>query len=207
MDSLSAAGKYPALRQKVRDIFQSSVAGSVKFKSGFDNFRFLSIHHDCLGANIVDIANRRNARIFASSDFLAQTTLRVFGKRIHIVFALPKSDIQHKFSLRRWFKPKLRKLQRRNTPAINEINNLSAVHRIARQSVGVPRQNSVRPAFFNTLYHFAKNRAAGNFGRLFFNKCLNDIKIVLFGKGAQFCDLRFNTQNLFILNIGGFAGV
>ncbi|OGI66687.1 hypothetical protein A2823_01200 [Candidatus Nomurabacteria bacterium RIFCSPHIGHO2_01_FULL_41_91] len=29
----------------------------------------------------------------------------------------------------------------------------------------------------------------------------------MFGKGAQFCDLGFNTQNLLILNIGGLAGV
>jgi hypothetical protein len=42
---------------------------------------------------------------------------------------------------------------------------------------------------------------------LLFNKCFNNRKIVLFGKGAQFCDLGFNTQNLFILNIGGLAGV
>ncbi|OGZ21121.1 MAG: hypothetical protein A3C48_01935 [Candidatus Nealsonbacteria bacterium RIFCSPHIGHO2_02_FULL_38_75] len=95
---------------------------------------------------------------------MAQTTLRVFGKRIHIVFALPKSDIQHKFSLRRWFKPKLWKLQRRNTPAINKVNYLSAVNRIARQSIGVPSQNSVRLVFFNSLYHSAEYRTARNFG-------------------------------------------
>ncbi|OHB23206.1 MAG: hypothetical protein A2939_02210 [Parcubacteria group bacterium RIFCSPLOWO2_01_FULL_48_18] len=132
MDSLSTAGHNPALRQKIRDIFKSSVACGVKFKNCFNNFRFLSINYNTFVSHIIDIANRRNAGIFASSYFLAQTPLGVFGKRINIVFALPKGDIEHKFSLRRWLKPELREFQRRNTPAINEINDLSTINRIAR---------------------------------------------------------------------------
>ncbi|MDP3980892.1 MAG: hypothetical protein Q8Q33_05720 [Chlamydiota bacterium] len=166
-----------------------------------NNPSFLAVNNYGFSTNIVYIANRRNARIFASTDFLAQTPLGVFGKRIHIVFALPKCDIQHKFSLWRWLKPKLRKLQRHNTPAINEINYLSTVNRIARQSIGMPRQNSVRLAMFNSFQHFAKYRTARNFGTLFFRKFLNNGEIILLGKRAQFCDLRFYAQNLFILNI------
>ncbi|OGI66688.1 hypothetical protein A2823_01205 [Candidatus Nomurabacteria bacterium RIFCSPHIGHO2_01_FULL_41_91] len=120
------------MRQKVTHVFKPSVAGGVILKRRLDNFRLLTVNNNTFISHIVDISNGRNARILASSHFLAQTTLRVFGKRIHIVFALPKSDVQHKFSLRCWFKPKLRKLQRRNTPAINQIDYLSAVHRIAR---------------------------------------------------------------------------
>src|SRR3989338_9871052 len=33
------------------------------------------------------------------------------------------------------------------------------------------------------------------------------MQTLLLGKGAQFCDLRFNTQNLLVLNIGGLASV
>ncbi|HEY4477080.1 MAG TPA: hypothetical protein VJB56_00455 [Candidatus Paceibacterota bacterium] len=207
MDSLSATGHNPTLRQKVAHIFKPSVAGGVILKNGFDNFCFLAVNNNTFCPHIVDIANRRNARIFSASHFLAQTTLRVFGKRIHIVFALPKCDIQHKFSLRRWFKPELRKFQRRNMPAINEINNLATINRIARQSIGMPSQNSVHLAMFKFFQHFAEYRTARNFGRLFFHKLLNNGEIILLGKGAQFCDLRFNTQNLFIFHIGRFAGV
>ncbi|MFH1968642.1 MAG: hypothetical protein ABIJ84_04610 [bacterium] len=164
MDSLSATGHNPALRQKVRDIFKPSVASGVIFKGGFDNFRFLFVNDNGFISHIVYVANRRNARIFAPTDFLAQTTLGVFRKRIHVVFALPKSDIQHKFSLRRWFKPKLREFQSRNTPAINEIDYLSAVHRIARQPIGVPSQNSICLVMFNSFQHFAEYRTARNFG-------------------------------------------
>ena len=99
VDSLSAAGKYPALRQKVAYIFQSSVAGGVILKSRFDNFCFLAVNNYGFVSNIIYISNRRNARILAPTDFLAQTTLGIFGKRIHIVFALPKGDIEHELSL------------------------------------------------------------------------------------------------------------
>ncbi len=132
MDSLSAAGIYPALRQKVGDIFQPFIVLRVKLKRRLDNFCFLFVHDDLFVSHVVNIANRRNALIFASPDFLAQTTLRVFKKRIHILFALHKSDIDHKFFLWRWFKPKLRKFQRHNTLAINKVNDFSTVHRIAR---------------------------------------------------------------------------
>ncbi len=71
----------------------------------------------------------------------------------------------------------------------------------------MPRQNSVRFVLFNSLYHCAENRTARNFGRLFFNKGVNDIQIFLFGVGTQFCDLVFNRTNLFIFNICWFAGV
>ncbi|OGM97906.1 MAG: hypothetical protein A2735_03025 [Candidatus Yanofskybacteria bacterium RIFCSPHIGHO2_01_FULL_41_21] len=129
-----------------------------------NNPSFLAVNNDRFSSYIIYVADRRNARIFAPSHFLAQTTLRVFGKRIHIVFALPKSDIQHKFSLRRWLKPELREFQRCNMPAINEINDLSTIYRIARQSVRMPSQNSVRLAMFNSFQHFAKYRTARNFG-------------------------------------------
>ncbi|MBM3257353.1 MAG: hypothetical protein FJY98_03475 [Candidatus Liptonbacteria bacterium] len=138
---------------------------------------------------------------------MAQTTLRVFGKRIHIVFALPKYNVQHKFSLRGIFKPQRWKFERLNTPAIQEINYFPAVHRIARQSIRVPSQNSVSFAIFYLVQHFVENWSTRNFGRLFLDENINHIQIFLLGKGAQFCDLVFNRTHLFILNIGGFAGV
>ncbi|MDD4466968.1 MAG: hypothetical protein PHQ08_00760 [Candidatus Pacebacteria bacterium] len=138
---------------------------------------------------------------------MAQPSLCVFGKRIHIVFALPKGDVEHELSLSRVFIPKLRKFKRSKSTAVQEIDYLSAINRIARQSVGVPRQNSVCFAMFNAREHIVENEAARNFGALLFNKFFNDFQLFLSRKGAQFCDLRFNTQNLFILHIGGLAGV
>ncbi|MCL5257727.1 MAG: hypothetical protein M1505_00615 [Patescibacteria group bacterium] len=92
-------------------------------------------------------------------------------------------------------------------PAIQKIDNASTVNRIARQSVGMPGQNSVGFTSFNTFYHFTKNQSARNFGRLFFYKLLDNVQSFGFRKGVQFCDLRFNTQHLLVLNIGGLAGI
>ncbi|MBU4369139.1 hypothetical protein KKG58_00040 [Patescibacteria group bacterium] len=138
---------------------------------------------------------------------MAQTTLRIFGKRIHIIFALPKGNVQHELALWRRFKPKLRKLQRHNTPAIYEVDNLASVHRIARYTIRVPTNDAVGFSALYASHHGVKNRPAGNFRRLFFHKLLQNFQAFSFGKGAQFCDLRLNTQNLLILNIGGLAGV
>ncbi|OGN16118.1 MAG: hypothetical protein A3C81_00880 [Candidatus Yanofskybacteria bacterium RIFCSPHIGHO2_02_FULL_46_19] len=92
-------------------------------------------------------------------------------------------------------------------PAIQKINYFSAVNRIARQSVGVPRQNSVRFATLYPIEHFVKNGAARNFGRLFFHQLINNVEIFLFRKGAQFCNLVLDGTHLLVLNIGGFAGI
>ncbi|HWO06997.1 MAG TPA: hypothetical protein VNM40_00225 [Candidatus Paceibacterota bacterium] len=138
---------------------------------------------------------------------MAQTTFCVFGKRIHIVFALPKDDVQHKFSLWRIFKPQRRKFERGELAGIKQVDNTPAVHRIARQSVCVPRQNSVGFALLYAIEHTVKNRSARNFGTLLFNQHINHIQIFLLGKGAQFCDLIFNTPHLLIFHIGGLAGV
>src|SRR3989338_2365023 len=57
------------------------------------------------------------------------------------------------------------------------------------------------------LMPVVKYRTTNNFGRAFFNQLLGDMQTLLLGKGAQFCDLRFNAQNLLVLHIGGLAGV
>ncbi|OHA21174.1 MAG: hypothetical protein A2W52_04105 [Candidatus Taylorbacteria bacterium RIFCSPHIGHO2_02_49_25] len=106
---------------------------------------------------------------------MAQSSFRILGKRIHIVFALPKGDIEHELALRGVFAPKGRKLQARKFFAVQEEDKQSSVHRIARQSVRVPCQNSVRIALLNTLCHFAKYRSARNFGGLLLDKLLNNV--------------------------------
>ena len=92
-------------------------------------------------------------------------------------------------------------------PAIQKINNASAVNRIARQSIRMPRQNSVRFAMLYAIEHIVEYRTARNFGRLFFYQLINNVKILLFRKGTQFCNLVLNGTHLLILYIGGLAGI
>ncbi|MBI2484616.1 hypothetical protein HYW18_00435, partial [Candidatus Uhrbacteria bacterium] len=120
---------------------------------------------------------------------------------------MPKNNIEHELTLWRILEPQRWKFQRRKTPAIQKVNDTPAVHRIARQPIRVPSQNSVCLTVLNLFQHFPKYRTARNFGALLFNKDINDIQIFLFRKGAQFCNLVINRTHLFIFHIGGLAGI
>ncbi|OGY09142.1 MAG: hypothetical protein A2782_03190 [Candidatus Blackburnbacteria bacterium RIFCSPHIGHO2_01_FULL_43_15b] len=84
---------------------------------------------------------------------------------------------------------------------------LPAVHRIARQAVKFPTNNPLRLAALNAGEHFVKDRTAGNFGRLFFNKFFGDIQTFVFGYAPQNGKLVLNRPDLLVFNIGGFASV
>src|SRR3989338_380965 len=74
------------------------IALGVKLKCLANDRRTLFIYDDRFITRVIDISNWSQRRIFAPSHFLAQSSFSIFGKRIYIVFALPKSDVQHKFS-------------------------------------------------------------------------------------------------------------
>ena len=80
---------------------------------------------------IVQVAKRCERGIFTSSDFLAESSFCILGKRIHIVFALSKGDIEHELSLRGTLKPERREFESTYTPSIEEIDDLAAVHTIS----------------------------------------------------------------------------
>src|SRR3989338_7411454 len=195
------------LRQKFSNVFQPFIALRVEFKSLANHWGLLFVYYNSFVARIVYVAHWRKAWIFTSFHFLAQTSFSIFGKRIHIVFALPKGDVEHKFSLRGIFRPESWKFQYRQMPAIQKINYFSTINRIARQSIRMPSQNSVCFAALYAIEHIVKYRTARNFGRLFFHKLLSYVEIFLFRKSAQFCNLIFNRTHLLIFHIGGLAGI
>ncbi|OGE91579.1 MAG: hypothetical protein A3F44_04120 [Candidatus Doudnabacteria bacterium RIFCSPHIGHO2_12_FULL_47_25] len=75
-----------------------------------------------------------------------------------------------------------RKFHARKFSGVEKINNLSAVHRIARKAIGVPRYDTINFTMFDTFQHLPENRSARNFGRLLFDKFLHDFQILLSGK-------------------------
>ncbi|OGZ42490.1 MAG: hypothetical protein A3H62_00495 [Candidatus Ryanbacteria bacterium RIFCSPLOWO2_02_FULL_44_40] len=111
---------------------------------------------------------------YSHAYFLAKSTLRVLGKRIDIVFALHKSHRQREFALWRVFKPVAREFEARKVSDVEKIDYLSAVHRIARQTIGVPTDNPRHFTFLNTPHHFAKNGTTWNFSSTLFHKLLHD---------------------------------
>ncbi|MEK7579736.1 MAG: hypothetical protein AAB469_00910 [Patescibacteria group bacterium] len=115
---------------------------------------------------------------------------------------MPKSDIQHEFSLRRGIKPKCGKFQLTNFGGINQVNYSAAINAISRQSVGMPRQNSLSKSFLYEREHLVENRSPRFFGCLAFHELLHDLQMLSLGQFPQFSYLRLNTQNLPIRLIG-----
>ncbi|HPA25513.1 MAG TPA: hypothetical protein PLK76_02015 [bacterium] len=164
MDSLSTFRNEAILLKIFSDVLECLIAFCVEFKGAANDGRGLFVHDNSFCPRIIKITNWSKRGIFTAPYFLAQPSFRIFGKRIHIIFALPEGNVEHKFPLRSCFKPKCGKFQHCQVPAVQEINYLAAINRIARQSVGVPSQNSVGLASFYALHHFIKNRSAWNFG-------------------------------------------
>src|SRR3989338_7796154 len=79
-------------------------------------------------------------------------------------------------------------------PAVQEINYSSSVHRIARQTIRIPTDDTVCLTTLYPVEHRIKKRTTRNFCRLFFYQLLNDIEPLGFRVGAQFRDLCFKTQ-------------
>ncbi|OGJ08183.1 hypothetical protein A2443_00555 [Candidatus Nomurabacteria bacterium RIFOXYC2_FULL_43_16] len=88
---------------------------------------------------------------------------------------MTESDVQHELPLRSGLKPKTGKFQAEQFIRIKQIYYSSSVHRIARQAIRMPRENTICFALFNSLQHFVKDRSAWNFRRLLFNKLKGDV--------------------------------
>ena len=191
------------LAQEVERRFTSGVA----LECLLDERGALAVDHHLLGAVIVLVSNRREARIFAPSHLLTQAALGVFRKRIHIVFAESEFAMEHELSLGRVLKPGAGEFERLQRSRIEEVNNPPAVHAIARQAVGMPRENSLRFAGLDPPQHGVENRPAGCFGGLLLHKLLNDVYALPGGKLAQFIQLRVNREDLLVLDVGGFTSI
>src|SRR3990167_6396816 len=90
--------------------------------------------------------------IFTAPYFLAQPSFRIFGKRIHIIFALPKRHIEHKLSLRSAIAPKCGKLQARKFFCVEEINNASTINTISCETIRHSMLNFVGRTFFSVVH-------------------------------------------------------
>jgi len=140
------------------------------------------------------------------ANFLAKSSFHIFGKRIYIVFALPKCHIQHKFPLRWIVAPKSWEFNARKFPCVEEINNLSTVHRIAGEPIGIPCKD-VSAESFNFFHHLVKYRTTWHLRWLLLNIFGGNFNIFPNGVFPQFGELRVYTQNLFVLDISGLASI
>src|SRR3989344_3578816 len=87
----------------------------------------------------IHIAKGRERQPFASTEFLADTTIDIFNKIIAVILGLTERHLQHKFPLRSWLKPKCRKAQRNDFLRIYEVDNFSAIYRVSGETIRMPR--------------------------------------------------------------------
>ncbi len=172
------------LAKKDTQSFLRLASGSIPLECFLNNRSALAVNENPLGAIIIDIANRGRARIFTASDFFTKSALRIFRKRINIVFAETKIVVKHKLSLRRVFKPRTGEFERVDFVCIEHVDDPSAVHAVAGKAVGMPCKNSISLTRLNPGEHVVENRPAWYFGRLFFNQLANNHDFFAFGKLA-----------------------
>ncbi|HUX35703.1 MAG TPA: hypothetical protein VMV71_01560 [Candidatus Paceibacterota bacterium] len=129
---------------------------------------------------------------YSHSHFLAKSAFRIFGKRIYIVFALPESHVEHKFTLTSIVAPKCGKFNARKFPCVEEINHFASVHRIAGEPIGIPCEN-VSAESFNLFHHFVEYRTTWHFRRLLLDIFGGNFNIFPNGVFPQFGELSVNT--------------
>src|SRR3989344_1810466 len=92
---------------------------------------------------IIHISKRGKARPDSFTKLSPMSTLDILCKVVHIIFTLPKSNVEHEFSLWRIFKPECRKLQVFDFPRVQQIDNLATVNGISSKTVRMPAQNPI----------------------------------------------------------------
>src|SRR3989338_2205127 len=150
VDSLSIFCNEVVALKIFSDTLQCLVAFRVQLKRVANNRRGLFVHDNRFRSRVVDISHGGKTWIFAAPHFLAQPSFCIFGKRIHIIFALPESHIQHELSLRSAIAPKSRKLQARKFFCIEEINYSSTINTISCETIRMPSEN-ISADFFNLV--------------------------------------------------------
>ncbi|OHB20800.1 MAG: hypothetical protein A2854_04245 [Parcubacteria group bacterium RIFCSPHIGHO2_01_FULL_56_18] len=79
------AGSDTVFKKKACDVFVPRCAERVHLKRFADNRRFLFVHDDSSRARVVQIAERRDARIYAPSRFSAEAASYIHAQIAHIL--------------------------------------------------------------------------------------------------------------------------
>ena len=101
---------------------------------------------------IIHIAKWGKARPDSFSQFCSMSTLYILCEIVHIVFALPKRDVEPNLSWRCRLQPELHKFQYHKSTCIYKVNYFSTVNRIARQSIRLSMLDFVGRIFFPVVH-------------------------------------------------------
>src|SRR5207249_1757921 len=134
-------------------------------------------------------------------------TTDVLAQGIDLVLRLSEHDRKHELALRRVLEGVRRKAEVRELRRVQEVNNLSTVEGVAREPVGMPRQNSIGLAARDALEHFIEYGTAGRFRAARLVQQLDNLQAFLFGVPSQFSHLRFNREGLAVFLLTGFSAI
>src|SRR3989339_517671 len=149
----------------------------IELKRFLHEWRTHRIHLDLLRLEIVVVANRSKCGPLASVQLLADTALHVLAQVIHVVFALPESDIEHELALWCGFKPERREAKVFQCSRVQQIDDPPAVDTVSCQSIGMPRKNASGITSLDHGKHFAEPGSARFFGSFCFAKRGDDFQL------------------------------
>ncbi|MCO5068563.1 MAG: hypothetical protein M9910_07775 [Kiritimatiellae bacterium] len=165
------------------------------------------VHNDGPQAGMVQVADRRASGELAPDQLFPNPSPDVLGEVVHVVFGLPKGNVQHELTLRRVLKPEVGELQREQLADIEQVNDAAPVDRIAGEAVRVPSQNAARLARFDGGKHGVEDGATGFLGGARFYELAGDFELFPTSKLADLAQLRVDREQLPVVLVGGFAGV
>src|SRR3989344_5487349 len=148
---------------------------------------------------IVHIAKGSSGQPLTSSQFLAVTTLNIFGEIVTVILGLTKRHLQHEEPLRGWLKPKCRKAQRHHLASINGIDDASTINRIPRKTVGMPREDANTVGSLNLSHHHAEHLTPRCLCAFRLLKFLQDFKIFFTRQFTKLKQLRFDRHHLAVI--------
>lgn len=204
MDALIAAREYTSVLEQGSEVVERRGAGGIKLEYFAHELCVLTMDGNRLCARVVQVSERREAGIYSLPRFLPQAAGGVRGELPDILIRHTELHRHHEHVIVGEVRAVVR-ADMANDTLLQKPLYLPAVHRISREPVNLPADDSLRLAAFNAAHHIAEKWAAGHFRASLFYKLIGNFQLLASRERAKFHQLRLNRENLLVLDIGAFA--
>lgn len=133
----------------------------------------MRINRDGTGQRVTAVAQGCPSGEDAVLHLLSLATFDIFRKIVHVILAHAEGDGEHEFALGRGIKPEGGELETCQLVLVEQVDDSTAVERIAGQAVRVPGKDAVGFTPLDSVEHIVEHGAARLFGRLRFNEGLD----------------------------------
>ena len=206
-DGVAVTCSHAPSGDKIPQLSHGVFAGRIGLKHAADKRGCGLVYDDGPQLRFIQITHRGLVGVLAPAQLLPDAALYVLGQIVHVVFRLPKGNVQHELALGRVLKPERGELQSQELAGVHGIDDPATVNRVAGQSVGMPGQNPLSLAALKVRHHLVENLPAGRLGRHGFDELADDVQAFFLGELPQFGQLRLDGQHLPVVFVGRFAGI